>query len=61
MLGLWFDDVLVDISGKSSLEDSSSMELEFLTLDLVVLNRLPATRDVSLLNCFENLLTNEIV
>ena len=61
MLGLWFDDVLVDISSKSSLEDPSSMELEFFTLDLAHENRALCPRDVSLLNSFENMLTNEIV
>ena len=54
-LGFWFD----DISWKSSIEDSSSMVLEFVTLDLEQQNRV--TQDVSLLNCFENVLTNEIV
>ena len=60
-LGLWSDDVLLDVSRKSSLEDSSSMELEFTTLNLLQQNRVPYARDVSLLNSFENVLTNEIV
>ena len=34
-------------------------EIEFFTLDLAQQNR--RTRDVTLLNCFENVLTNEIV
>ena len=36
-------------------------EIKFFTLDLAQQNRLPYARDVSLLNCFENVLTNEIV
>ena len=46
---------------KSSLKDLSSMENEFNTLDLAQQNRVSCTRDVSLLNCFKNVLTNEIV
>ena len=37
------------------------MEVEFSILDLAQQNRVFYTRDVSLLNSFENVLTNEIV
>ena len=37
------------------------MELEFSILDLAQQNRVSYTRDVSLINSFENVLTNEIV
>ena len=36
-------------------------EIDFFTLDLAQQNRLPYARDVSLLNCFKNVLTNKIV
>ena len=36
-------------------------EIEFFTLDLAQQNQLPYAWDVSLLNYFENLLTNEII
>ena len=37
------------------------MELKFFILNLAQQNRVPYTRDVILLNSFENVLTNEIV
>ena len=37
------------------------MELKLFTLGLVQENQVPSTQDVSLLNCFEKVLTNKIV
>ena len=58
-LKLWFDDFWV--CWKSSLKDSSSMENEFITLDLEPQNRFSHTQDIGWLNSFENMLTNKIV
>ena len=57
---LWFDDVR-SLAGKSSLKDSSSMELDLFTLDLAQQNWVLCTWDVSFLNYFENVLTIEII
>ena len=53
--------VSIWVSWKSSLWSSSSMELKFFILNLAQQNRVPYTRDVILLNSFENVLTNKIV
>ena len=62
--GMWqvgFDDASLALARKSSLKDSSSMKLDLFTLDFAQQNWILCTRDVSLLNCFENVLTNEII
>ena len=59
-LSLWVWWCFVD-SRKLSLEDSSSIELNFITLDWAQQNWFHCARNVSLLNYFENVRTNEIV
>ena len=56
-LSLWVWWCFVD-SRKLSLEDSSSIELNFITLDWAQQNWFHCARNVSLLNYFENMLTN---